>query len=368
MHLFNKFLILANSICTRDSCGNLYNNSFYFSTLMIIGYPNNSDSNFDLINYLKKNYNHSIDSIILDLSKNLIIDNNIFGYKYDGIQIQNILKNGSIYLNSFELDKEIEINETLNKSEIKIKFKDNIYNISSYKLEYSYIVTEPEYEEYEKYSKYTDNINNYTKEYFNCQKQKYIGKTIYFNIYLNEDLTINYSNINCSYYFTKNLTCITNEPYDEIITIPETIEIITNENIIFSQRITNNINKGKLSIPETTEIITNENSIFSQQIINNISQGITSMTETSEIITKENTIFSQQIKGNINQVLTSIPETTEIIDKENNKLSQQITNNLNQEITYIPETTEIMTKENIIFTQQIANNINNETNNTILNI
>ena len=76
-------------------------------------------------------------------------------------------------MKSFELDKEIQINETLNNSaKLKIEFKENIYNLSFYNLEYSFIVTEPEFEIYEEYPIYTDNINNYTKVYFNHQRQK----------------------------------------------------------------------------------------------------------------------------------------------------------------------------------------------------
>ena len=251
MHLFDKFLILSYSFCTEDFCDGHDGNNFYYSTLMIIGYPNNTDSNFDLISYLQSNNNNSINNIILDLSENITIDNNIFGYIYDGIQIQNISKSGYIYLKSTELGVEIEMNKTVNKSEkYKIEFRGNIYNISFCKLEYSYIVTEPEFEEYEEYPIYIDNISNYTKDHFNQQRQKYIGKTIYLNIFLNEDLTINCKNISCSLCFANNFTCITYNPYPVIITtIPETTEIINNK--IYNGEIIKeylNITKEELNI------------------------------------------------------------------------------------------------------------------------
>ena len=102
---------------------------------------------------------------------------------------------------------------------IKIEFENNIYNKSEYKLEYSYIVTEPEYEEFEKYP-----INNSTtygndnEEIFNAQNQKYIGKLIYYYIILSEDLTINCGNLSCALCFESNISCITYRPYSETIT------------------------------------------------------------------------------------------------------------------------------------------------------
>ena len=49
----------------------------------------------------------------------------------------------------------------------------NLYNKSKCILEYSYIVTEPEYEEFEKYP-----INTSYGELFNEQKHRYIGKPL----------------------------------------------------------------------------------------------------------------------------------------------------------------------------------------------
>ena len=223
-HIFNDFLILGSSLCNNDC-----SSKNYYSTLMIIGYPNNTDSYFDIILFLQENNSNSIDNIIFDLSKNFTIDNNIFGYIYDGIKIQNIFNDSILYLINNETQNRIHINDTLIKIEnIKVEFINNIYNRSSYILYYSFIVTEPEYEQFNQYAIEEDNIHNYINEYFNVQRQKYIGKEIHFTIDLKEDLTKDCKNVRCSLCFTKNLTCITSREYQEITTIPtipETTEI-----------------------------------------------------------------------------------------------------------------------------------------------
>ena len=219
--IFNDFIILGTSYCLLGGCDILTWDK-YKSTIMMIGYPNKADDKFYIIDYLILDNNNSIENITLDLSENMIIDNNIFGYIYDGIKIKNIESNGYIYLVSSTSNNIInnETHNELDKNEkIKIEFENNIYNKSEYKLEYSYIVTEPEYEEFEKYP-----INSSTKygndneEIFNSQKHKYIGKLIYFYIILSEDLTINCRNLSCALCFESNISCITYRPYSEIIT------------------------------------------------------------------------------------------------------------------------------------------------------
>ena len=189
---------------------------------MMIGYPNKDDDNFYVINYLLLDNDNSIDNITLDLSTNITIDNNLFGYIYDGIKIRSIESKDYIYLVSSTSNNIID-NETYNEldknEKIKIKFKDNIYNQSECKLEYSIIVTEPKYEEFEKYPiKIITTYGNDSEEIFNAQKHRYIGKSIYYNIILSEDLSIHCKNLSCALCFEKNISCITNRPYTEIMT------------------------------------------------------------------------------------------------------------------------------------------------------
>jgi len=219
--IFNDFIILGTSYCLLGNCDGL-NKEKYSSAIMMIGYPNKDDDKFDVINYLLLDNNNLIENITLDLSENMIIDNNIFGYIYDGIKIRNIESSGYIYLVSSTSNiiiNNLTYNE-LNKNEkIKIKFENNTYNKSEYRLEYSYIVTEPEYKEFEKYP--NNNCTTYgndNEDIFNAQKQKYIGKSIYYDIILSEDLSIDCKNLSCALCFVNNISCITYSPYSEIIT------------------------------------------------------------------------------------------------------------------------------------------------------
>ena len=92
-YIFNDFIIVGVSYCLIGNCSdvNLYK---YHSTIMMIGYPNKDDGKFDIINYLLLDNDNSIENIALDLSKNITIDNNIFGYIYDGIKIKSIESKG----------------------------------------------------------------------------------------------------------------------------------------------------------------------------------------------------------------------------------------------------------------------------------
>ena len=212
-YMFNDFIILGASYCFIETCndngGNLHD---YSSALMMIGYPNGSDYELNIINYLKSDGNNTINNLIFDLAENIIIDNNIFGYIYNGTKITNIENSGYIYLISSISNNLIHKNMILAKDEkIKIGFQDNFYNISEYKIEYSYIVTEPEYDKFINYSIYAypekDCINE--AEIFNSQRKQYIGKTIYYKIILDEDLSINCEDPKCALCLERNKSCIT---------------------------------------------------------------------------------------------------------------------------------------------------------------
>jgi len=156
---------------------------------------------------------------------------------YDGIKIKRIESKGYIYLVSSFSNKKFDnlTNNEIGKNEkIKIKFKNNFYNKSKCILEYSSIVTEPEYEEFEKYPiNISTTYGDDNEELFNEQKQRYIGKSIYYYIYLSEKLTNDCKNLNCSLCFEKNISCITYRSYTDNITEfkeSDTIQIQTDKN------------------------------------------------------------------------------------------------------------------------------------------
>jgi len=307
-YIFNDFIILGASYCLVSNCINAdwYK---YSNKIMIIGYPNKDDEYFDIIKYLILDNNNSIENITLDLSANITIENNVFGYIYDGIKIQSIESNDYIYLVSSTSNNTInnETNNELGKNEeIKINFKDNMYKKSECLIEYSIIVTEPEYKVFEKYT-----INNSTiygddnEEIFNAQKHKYIGKSIYYNIILSENLSNKCNNLSCALCFEKNISCITYRPYIEIIT--ESIEIDINTNIETEFMIT--------EINNETGLINNKSNNFScsnQDIFRNKCQNET-------LSDKQLEYFYQKLKDEIKNNITN---NTEITIKTQNAILQ----------------------------------------------
>ena len=311
-YIFHDFIILGTSYCLVSNCINedWYK---YSNKIMIIGYPNKDNENFDIIEYLILDNDNSIENITLDFSKNITIDNNVFGYIYDGIKIRRIESNDYIYLVSSASNNIIN-NETYNEIDknenIKIKFKNNIYNKSECKIEYSIIVTEPEYEEFENYP---ININttygNDNEEIFSNQKHKYIGKSIYYNIILSENLSNKCKNLSCALCFEKNISCITYRPYIEIIT--DSIETNINANI------NTNIK---------TELINNKGNNFSctnQEIFQNKCKNGTMSDEQIEHSCTNQEIFQNKCKNGT----MSDEQIEHFYNKLKNEILQNITNN-----------------------------------------
>ena len=94
-----------------------------------------------------------------------------------------------------------------------IKFENNSYIQSHYHLEYSIIVTDPDFQENEIYPIKIIEINGQeNQEEFNNNKKEYIGKTIYYDIFLTEYLTDNCTDENCSLCYESNYECLLLKP------------------------------------------------------------------------------------------------------------------------------------------------------------
>ena len=304
-YMFNDFIILATSYCFIDECKeNELNLIKYSSTLMMIGYPKGEDNELNIINYLNSNGNNSIDNLIFDLAENMTIDNNIFGYIYNGTKIINIEKRGHIDLVSSISNKVIDKNNNIlvKDEKIKIKFIGNLYKISEYNLEYSYIVTEPEYDEFINYFVYSypeeNGIND--REIFNSQRKQYIGKSIYFKIILDEDLTINCGDPKCALCFERNKSCITYIQNTEVVTESEnpqtSILEFQTESIIENKATEIKDDKTEFNVCSEDEIINNEckngriNDALIEKIYEHLQSEITS-NNTNLIIKTQNVLF-----------------------------------------------------------------------------
>ena len=179
---FGNFISLTSSFCSNDLCNS--NSNDHYSYLIIFSYPNLTDIDFDLIQYLKYT-NDNITNINIDLTSyidNIKIDNNLFGYYYKGIKILSFADNLKVFsiLNNTEIKGNYLL---LNNENISISISLEDQNIrDEYIIKIALVVSEPDYINLKDYiididiSKGDDNENLFYKP------KEYMGKTSYFKI------------------------------------------------------------------------------------------------------------------------------------------------------------------------------------------
>ena len=192
-NIYNDYIALSFSSITVE-----YGNQAAF---MILSYANNTNQNFDIIDHLLNNNEIKISNISKDLKDQLVIENNIFGYKIERSEILEKKNCDNFDMKLINSDKFIEANSSLilGDTQFKIDFNGNeIYYKGNCSIKLNLYITEPDFEEYKDYC---DNITNYYGEFdensYNEQKKIYGGKESIFNIELQKDLFTNCSNINC---------------------------------------------------------------------------------------------------------------------------------------------------------------------------
>ena len=85
-YLYNQFIVIGSSVCRQKNCTNDHIDP-HFSSLIFFSYPNSTDEDFDVSEYLFNNNNITIEALEIDLKKYIKIENNIFGYIFYGIKI-----------------------------------------------------------------------------------------------------------------------------------------------------------------------------------------------------------------------------------------------------------------------------------------
>ena len=206
IHNYNNFLALGFSYCPSNICIEDDNN-IHYSALIIFSYPNSIDKLLKVEDYLLSNNNVDIKNLEIDLKTQLNLENNIFGYIVSNIKIYRITgppPDYKAYSSKYE-SKEI-IDNTILEEDENIIFKyignENHLKILDKKIEYNFIVTEPDYNIYETFINKTegDNDINYFK------KGEYVGKYSYYNIKSEKEFGIVCDgNPNCN-------ACIRNTP------------------------------------------------------------------------------------------------------------------------------------------------------------
>ena len=201
--LYKDFLVFGSK--------NANNKDIY---LIFFSYPNTTETNLDIIDYLYENDDIKINNLMLKLKGEYIMENNIFGYVYSGIQIiENCDYLEDIYL--IDSNNERIANNFLSENEeIKLFIpRSETYFPFTCTIKYASVVIEPEYLEYNKYPieiKYIGDENIKEEDFFESQRKKYIGKYNYYHLILNSELSEINCEDNCDLCTTNNnKDCIT---------------------------------------------------------------------------------------------------------------------------------------------------------------
>ena len=203
-HIYNDFISLAASYCNTSSCSS--DSDEHYSSLMIFNYPNATDINISLEEYL---FNHdyiTMDNLTLAILENIKIENNIFGCSFFGYLITKIKTSDNIELVLFYQESFVipEGNKhTLDSIKIKFLNESKIFNCE---VSYYPMYVEPRELDYKKYYTYVDSYN-YIENLLKYERNTYNGRESIFNLTSTKELTDNCTNKNCSlcYLNSKNI-------------------------------------------------------------------------------------------------------------------------------------------------------------------
>ena len=210
-----------------------------YSSITIFGYPNTTDVTFEISNYLFNNNDIKINNLLVEINGEFIMENNIFGYIYSGIEFIEDKCSGlnDIYFTT-------EKNETItqfyflekNKTIKLVIPKSDNYNTFTCKFRYACTVSEPEYSEFNNYPEkinFTGEVNE-EELYFESQKTNYLGKYSNYSLYLDKQLTEKGCEENCELCSSDKSKCFTCK-YSAIIL--EDKKICENESKLISSEI-----------------------------------------------------------------------------------------------------------------------------------
>ena len=187
LYLYNNFITFGFSHCITSSCDD---SAAYYSSLIIFNYPNisGSETTLDLIEYLTEN-NNDLGSLNINLSENIFIQNNIFGFEISSTKIVSISENINVY---YKKNKTTILENYIipYNDSIKISLDEDSYiNGETYSIEYASIVKSSNFgisnaENYD-YINFNDFIE--IEEYFS--ENEYVGKCLYYNINIESQLS-----------------------------------------------------------------------------------------------------------------------------------------------------------------------------------
>ena len=193
-NIYHNFIAFSFSFCRIESCK--ANSDTHYPGLIIFNYPNGTDFRIDHITNIFTN-NELIDNYTINLHNQVRIENNIFGLEYSHINIKKYINCNSIQFVSSVFDT-VNVIETYNLTEEEnIIAKEIPLEKTECTISYTYVITEPDYEEYNSYPTEKIFTTTYTEAKFEDEKDIYEGRLLYYNISVSEDLSDNCQDLNC---------------------------------------------------------------------------------------------------------------------------------------------------------------------------
>ena len=325
LDLYNDFLSIACNI--YDSTSASYGAFFIFS------YANSTDFSIDITDNLI-----SFSNPIIKFYEKCNIENNIFGYIFEGFQIYNFSE--GINLLRYDNQEEILKEDILpNNTDIELKINGNIKLEENSRIEYRMVTIEPEYEIYNQYpvetiKSYCGSVCDDDVDDYNAQKHSHFGRLSYLDISFDLNQISDDCADNCAICKHNDKTCIICK-YSSILFPNGTLNCLA-ENGLTTTIIT--------TIPTT--IIT---TIPKREISNSV--------ELTEITNKPNSEITNLI------IQTETEKVTNKKDEENKKDTKYCTN---EEILNNKCTDGEMTLEHIEYIKKTLINTNYTKENTII--
>ena len=321
-----------------------------YSSLLIFSYVKSNDTQLNLITYMYNN-DVKINNLEFELEGKYIIENNVFGYVYSGVEIiQNCIDlEEDIYLTDLNNSK-IVSNYFVPKNE-KIKLKilpKETYEAFICNFQYASVVTEPDYSEYNNYPVEFEFIGQTEEDFFEDSKRNYVGRYSYYKLISGHELRIDCPE-NCELCYSDNsinvcVTCKYDYYFDNKLKVckdkpPET-------EITESERITQTAETEGVTEKTETEGVTEKTETEGNTEMAN-TEGNTEMTETEG--NTQMTETERNTEMTKTDEITELGENKETTDKSTNKISE---NNDTDEAT-----TNNNQNENGIDTSSITNKI-----------
>ena len=306
-----------------------------FPALVIFGYSKTIDTELDLLTYM---YNHNetkIYNLTLELQAKYIIENNIFGYIYFGVEIiENCAEaEEDIYLADLNGQKIISDYFVPKNEKIKLKIpKKNSYSPFECNFKYASVVTEPKFSEFNKYAEVYDGRGD-EEEFYENNKKNYIGRYSNYKLISNYNLkdaceeicdlcytSMPTSCIVCKYssHFEGSTKICEEKPPETEITETEGVTEITS-----TEGVTQITSTEGVIEKTSTEVVTEKTStggviqITTTEDVTQITstEGVTQITKTDGI--KEINDTTDKPSDFLTQVQTDKPKDTDILSKTN---------------------------------------------------